>query len=135
MLYAMKKLYTYVALFVGLASIAQQKDEPKQQDTFPTQLTLAVKQTQGWYTSSLTTPDFSFYNKNYQSVFSGYDYTFNILDEKLNRVYVEGDKYYSNTYIPIVAQQHNSSLAIDNMYMYRTNSAPAVGVNVNALKR
>jgi len=122
----MKKFYIYLALFSVSSVFAQQ--------ALPNQLTLAVKQTQGWYTSSLTTPNFSFYNKNYNSVFSDYNYTFNIQDSKQGRIYVEGDKYYSNTYIPIVAQQHNSNLAIDNMYLYRTNSAPNVGVNVGGLK-
>lgn len=127
----MKKLYIYIAMFAASAVFAQEETSP----AFPDQLTLAVKQSQGWTINSLTTPDFSFYNKNYRSVFRDYDYTFNIQDSKRDRIYVEGDKYYSNTYIPIVAQQHNSNLAIDNMYLYRTNSAPTASVNLGALKQ
>lgn len=127
----MKKLYIYIAMFAASAVFAQEETSP----AFPDQLTLAVKQSQGWTINSLNTPDFSFYNKNYRSVFRDYDYTFNIQDSKRDRIYVEGDKYYSNTYIPIVAQQHNSNLAIDNMYLYRTNSAPAASVNLGALKQ
>lgn len=130
----MKKNYIYIAILTFSAVFAQE-DEQLSATLLPNQLSLAVRQSQGWNINNISTPDFSFYNRNYRSVFSNYNYTFNILDEKLNRVYIEGDKYYSNTYIPIVAQQLNSSLAIDNMYMYRTNSAPSVGVNVNALKR
>lgn len=127
----MKKLYIYIAMFAASAVFAQEETSP----AFPDQLTLAVKQSQSWTINSLTTPDFSFYNKNYRSVFRDYDYTFNIQDSKRDRIYVDGDKYYSNTYIPIVAQQHNSNLAIDNMYLYRTNSAPAASVNLGALKQ
>lgn len=131
----MKKFYIYIAIFTISAAFGQEEEQSTSTAPLPNQLSLAVRQSQGWSISNLSTPDFSFYNKNYRSVFSDYDYTFNIQDSKRDRVYVEGDKYYSNTYIPIVAQQHNSNLAIDNMYMYRTNSAPAAGVNINALKR
>lgn len=89
-----------------------------QENTIPGVLTLAVKEAQGWATYKPGTPDFSYYNRNFNGVFRQNNYTSDILDRRMNMVYVDTDKFYSNMYVPIVLQQHQTNLATDNFYRY-----------------
>lgn len=136
----MKKLYATIFIVISTACLAQeQKEEPKQEEKqpqFSTNLSVAVRQNNGWGSASI--PDFSYYNRNFSSVFNGYGYTFNI-DEAVNNsaIYVDSNKYYNGSYIPVVAQMHNTNLGADNIFYYNQNASTfskPVGVDLSALK-
>lgn len=117
----MKQLYVCLLMLAAAAGYSQEKE-------IPSVLTLAVKENQGWTTYKPGTPDFSFYNRNYTAVFRQSHYTADILDRRPNVVYVDNDKLYSNTYVPITLQQSHSNLAVDAFYrsekMYALPDAP-----------
>jgi hypothetical protein len=97
---------------VALVSFAGYSQEIKISNLF----TLAVKEAQGWDTYHSTTPDFTFYNRNFKTLKRLDNLTSDILDRRMNMVYIDNDKLYSNMYIPITLQQHHSNLTVDNYY-------------------
>ena len=105
----MKKLY---ACFVVLVSLSGYGQEIKISNVF----TLAVKEAQGCDTFNPKTPDFTFYNRNFRSLRLSDNITSDILDRRMNMLYIDNDRLYSNTYIPITLQQHHSNLTVDNYY-------------------
>lgn len=107
----MKKVFVIIGFLAICSGYAQEKISGN--------LKLAVKDEKE--KNNLTTPDLSYYSKHYNEVFRDYNYTFDIMDTSFNRLYVEGDKFYSNTYVPIVLQQHNTNLAVNNVY-FDTNA-------------
>lgn len=107
----MKQIYICLAALASMTGYSQEKDNNK----IPTLFTLAVKEAQGWDTYKPGTPDFSFYNRNYR-LFQYDNLTSDILDRRMNMLYVDNDRLYSNTYVPIVLQQHYSNLAVDAFY-------------------
>lgn len=86
------------------------------QQTVSAELSLAVKESGVWK-SSFTTPDFSYYNRNYNEVFEGQEYTFDMLSRDTDMIYVDNDKFYSNTYVPIFLQQQYSGLQVQDYYI------------------
>lgn len=136
----MKKLYAALFIITAVNCFAQEQHESKQEQEkkpqFSANLSVAVKQNSGW--GNMSTPDFSYYNKNFSSVFRGYGYTLNI-DEAVNynSIYVDSNKYYNGSYIPVVAQMHNTNLGADNIFYYNQNASTyskPVGVDLSVLK-
>lgn len=103
----MKRFCLCISMLVAVAGYSQQKD-------ISSDLNLAVKQVQGLNMYSPGTSP-SLYVK-FGGVFRDSNYTSDILDRRVNIIYVDGDKLYSNTYIPIVLQQHQTNLAVDAFY-------------------
>jgi len=125
----MKKLCVYLIMLLGAATYGQQ---------FSSDLVLAVKQNKKC--GDFRSPDFSYYTKNYNTVFREYDYTFNLQEAYNNKVYVASNAYYSGTYIPVVAQQHNTNLGTNNIYYYNVNAAQSafdkpIGVDLSKINR
>ncbi|MFD2603686.1 MULTISPECIES: hypothetical protein [Flavobacterium] len=107
----MKQICFCLAILSSLTGYSQEKD-----NKISTVFTLAVKEAQGWDIYRPTTPDFTFYNRNFSSLFRQSNLTSDILDRRMNMLYVDNDRLYSNTYVPITLQQHHSNLAVDNFY-------------------
>jgi hypothetical protein len=105
----MKKLCVFLAIIAGSTLYSQH---------IPSELSLAVKESSIFDKQDLSTPDFSFYSTNYQEIFRDYEYTFNMLDTSKNRVYVDGDKFYSGTYIPVLLQVQYQGSGINSNYYY-----------------
>lgn len=116
----MKKIVTLIAIFAVCSGYAQEKISDN--------LKLAVKDKEE--KSKITTPDLSYYSKHYNEVFRDYNYTFDIMDTSFNRLYVEGDRFYSNTYVPIVLQQHNSNLVVNSYYFEPQSSNNPVSTTI-----
>lgn len=136
----MKKLYTLILIVVSAACLAQeQKEEARQEEKqphFSNNLSVAVRQNGSWGSAGI--PDFSYYNQNYSSAFRGYGYTLNIDDAvSYNAIYVDSNKYYNGSYIPVIAQMHNTNLGADNIFYYNQNASTfskPVGVDLSVLK-
>jgi hypothetical protein len=130
----MKKMYASIFIVISVACFGQEQQEAKQ-PAVPTSLSIAVKQNLGW--GNLNGPDF--YNGSFTSVFRQYGYTFNI-DKAFNNnaIYVDVNKYYNGTYIPVVAQMHNTNLGANNIYYYNDSNNTfnkAIGVNLSKIGR
>ena len=106
----MKQVYICLIVLFSAAGYCQQK-------TISDDLNLALKQAQGLTMYKPGTSP-SFYLKSSNGIFRESQYTSDILDRRINMIYVDGDKLYSNTYIPIVLQQHQTNLSVDNFYRY-----------------
>lgn len=103
----MKQVYIYIIVLISATGYSQQKD-------ISNDLTLATKQVQGLNMYVAGTSPSSFIK--FGGVLRESNYTSDILDRRVNMIYVDGDKLYSNTYIPIVLQQHQTNLAVDAFY-------------------
>lgn len=103
----MKRFCFSLLFFAAMTGYSQQKD-------ISNDLTLATKQVQGLNMYVAGTSPSSFIK--FRGVFRDSNYTSDILDRRTNMIYVDGDKLYSNTYIPIVLQQHQTNLAVDAFY-------------------
>jgi hypothetical protein len=104
----MKQVYICLIVLFSAAGYCQQK-------TISDDLNLALKQAQGLTMYKPGTSP-SFYLKSSIGIFRQSQYTSDILDRRINMIYVDGDKLYSNTYIPIVLQQQHTNLAVDAFY-------------------
>lgn len=94
-------------LLTSIGGYSQQKD-------ISNDLTLATKQVQGLNMYVAGTSPSSFIK--FGGVLRQSNYTSDILDRRINMIYVDGDKLYSNTYIPIVLQKQHTNLAVDAFY-------------------
>ena len=122
----MKKLYVCLIVLFGTATYGQQLSND---------LALAVKQNKKW--GDFCSPDFSYYTKNYTTVFREYDYTFNLQEAYNNKVYVASNAYYSGTYIPVIAQQHNTNLGSNNIYINAAQNTfdKPIGIDLSKINR
>ncbi|MHA3787169.1 hypothetical protein ACX0HA_03085 [Flavobacterium hauense] len=103
----MRQLFVCISVLAAVAGYGQQKN-------ISSDLNLAVKQAQGLSVYAVGTSPSLFVK--FGGVFRESNYTSDIFDRRINMIYVDGDKLYSNTYIPIVLQQHQTNLAVDAFY-------------------
>lgn len=119
----MKRLYILSALLLALASYGQE---------IPTELSLAARSADIAPSCELSAPasDYSFYNKNYNTVFREYEYTLDALDRGRDRLYVQGDRLYSSDYMPVVQQLQYPATATNNVYYSGKDCAQAAFVGI-----
>ena len=105
----MKQFYICLLLLAVAIGYSQEKE-------ISSELSIAVKESNNWKAYSFSAPDLSFYSRSYSSTSADSDYTSDMLDRGVNKIYVDGEKFYSATYVPIFLQQQQSNLAVDNYY-------------------